>query len=192
MTRAIEAAMFAVVGATAIAGVAGAQPDERAGRERPSEDAPTAPAPAPTPDPGSLIEPLAVVAFERGDAELADEDGRMLAATVRWMEAHPWRLVIIEGHADAVGRRDANMELSQRRADVVREELIRRGADPFRLVPAAFGEMEPAEDPTASRRVVVRGTLHTYEELIRAQRSLVPDPRARPDAGTPRAPRESS
>lgn len=199
MTTAIKSALCAAVWVVAAAGVAGAQADQRVGRERPADttdtdtgartdadtdtDTDTDDARGPGDDDLGIepSESLVQVRFARGSARLTDEAREHLAEVVRWMKDHPWRLMILEGHTDRVGGQQRNLQLSQLRIDAVREEMIRQGADPRRLVSAAFGEMEPATRPAASRRVVVRATVHSYEEMIQAQR----EPRLDRSAGTP-------
>jgi outer membrane protein OmpA-like peptidoglycan-associated protein len=51
--------------------------------------------------------------------------------------------VEVQGHTDDVGRRPANVRLSQRRADAVRLYLARRGVSPARLVAKGYGPDEP-------------------------------------------------
>ncbi|MDB4960585.1 MAG: putative internalin [Myxococcales bacterium] len=130
----------------------------------------------------TLVDPLAVVQFSSGSTKIDDET--VLDDAVQWQHDHPLRLLVVEGHADRVGNERTNLALSQRRMELVRDELVRRGADPTRLIGAAYGEMEPAGVPRQSRRVVVRGTIDTYENLIEAQR-----PGGAPDQqpGTPTA-----
>jgi OOP family OmpA-OmpF porin len=54
---------------------------------------------------------------------------------------------IIIGHTDAVGGREYNLKLSQKRAEAVREALINPfGVDPSRLEAVGFGE-EQLRDP---------------------------------------------
>ena len=53
------------------------------------------------------------------------------------------KLVRIGGHTDDMGKDDYNLDLSQRRADAVRDYLIRAGVDSSRLSTKGFGEDEP-------------------------------------------------
>jgi outer membrane protein OmpA-like peptidoglycan-associated protein len=74
----------------------------------------------------------------------------------------PTRTVVIEGHTDAIGPEDYNLNLSQRRAAAVRMYLVRvHGIDARRLKHIGFGEYKPIEglDPAAAenRRVQFRG-----------------------------------
>lgn len=65
----------------------------------------------------------------------------------------------IEGHADAAGGEDINVPLSQRRAEAVRDYLVRNGADPGMLKAVGLGSKAPkvANDPMApeNRRVEI-------------------------------------
>ena len=67
--------------------------------------------------------------------------------------------VRIEGHADASGAKDANRTLSQRRADAVRQYLVRNGADEAMLQAVGLGAEHPklAGNPFAAenRRVEI-------------------------------------
>ena len=51
--------------------------------------------------------------------------------------------VRIEGHADASGAKDANRTLSQRRADAVRQYLVKNGADDAMLQAVGVGAERP-------------------------------------------------
>jgi outer membrane protein OmpA-like peptidoglycan-associated protein len=75
----------------------------------------------------------------------------------------PERIVIVEGHTDAIGSDAYNLELSRVRAYAVREYLVQRhGIDAARLKTVAYGEGRPIEgsDPSAAmnRRVQFRGS----------------------------------
>lgn len=54
--------------------------------------------------------------------------------------------IVVEGHTDAVGSLSLNRELSQARADVVREHLIGRGIDAAMIRSIGKGEEEPIAD----------------------------------------------
>jgi outer membrane protein OmpA-like peptidoglycan-associated protein len=71
------------------------------------------------------------------------------------------RRVSIEGHTDSVGTDVFNQNLSERRAEAVRQELLSGGVGVGRLVARGFGESRPvvsnttaagADDPTARAR----------------------------------------
>jgi OOP family OmpA-OmpF porin len=60
-------------------------------------------------------------------------------------------VVVIMGHTDYVGTDEYNYGLGLRRADAVRNELIRNGVPPERLVTNSSGEREPIADNSTSR-----------------------------------------
>lgn len=65
----------------------------------------------------------------------------------------------IEGHTDALGSKDYNLRLSQRRANSVQAFLVSQGVDPDKLISKGFGELQPqVKDPydELNRRVVAR------------------------------------
>jgi outer membrane protein OmpA-like peptidoglycan-associated protein len=63
------------------------------------------------------------------------------------------RNVVIEGHTDSRGSKDANMALSQRRADAVRSYLVSRGYPSERIEARGIGVDRPiAENATAEGR----------------------------------------
>jgi len=62
----------------------------------------------------------------------------------------PKMRVSIEGHTDNVGGEAANMRLSQRRAEAVRDYLVSRGISPSRLQAVGYGPTRPiASNKTA-------------------------------------------
>jgi outer membrane protein OmpA-like peptidoglycan-associated protein len=65
----------------------------------------------------------------------------------------------VEGHTDARGTEDHNMDLSRRRAAAVVAHLSARGVDTSRIAPKAFGQSRPrTADPfdPSNRRVEAR------------------------------------
>ncbi len=67
--------------------------------------------------------------------------------------------VRIEGHTDSQGNDATNLRLSQRRADAVMAELIKRGIDPGRMQAVGYGEASPiASNATARGRAENRRT----------------------------------
>ena len=83
-----------------------------------------------------------------------------IAAGIRMLPAG--QKVVIEGHTDAVGTEQYNDELSQRRAQSVRQYLVAaQGIDPTRLEAVGFGKHNPlpGRSPLAgeNRRVQFRG-----------------------------------
>lgn len=70
-----------------------------------------------------------------------------------FLAAHPERTVVVEGHTDSLGSADANLMLSQHRADTVRRYLEQRGVAPGRVMASGRGEEAPtADNATATGR----------------------------------------
>ncbi|HMN33702.1 MAG: OmpA family protein [Chitinophagaceae bacterium] len=54
--------------------------------------------------------------------------------------------IVIEGHTDNVGEEDANISLSQRRADACKQYFISHGVSPKRMSSIGYGDMNPIDD----------------------------------------------
>jgi outer membrane protein OmpA-like peptidoglycan-associated protein len=78
-------------------------------------------------------------------ARLDDVAGALMAAKER--------NVLVEGHTDSRGGRDANIALSQRRAEAVRSYLMSRGYPSDKIAARGIGQERPvAENGTAEGR----------------------------------------
>jgi outer membrane protein OmpA-like peptidoglycan-associated protein len=113
---------------------------------------------------------LGVIHFTSDSARVEDDAQPALAATLRWLDAHPERVVYVEGYADRRGGSAANLELSYERSRAVRDELVRRGVAPARVVVAAHGEDRDLAGAAPARSVVVRGSTEAFPVLLEAQR----------------------
>ena len=51
----------------------------------------------------------------------------------------------IVGHTDNTNTEEYNQVLSERRANSVRNEMIKRGIDPSRMIPIGRGELQPID-----------------------------------------------
>lgn len=83
--------------------------------------------------------------FKRGNADIAVEAEIILDDVAQWLRDNPTISVEIRGHTDAEGSEEANMTLSQQRAEAVKEYLILQGIGPDRLTTKGFGESWPVE-----------------------------------------------
>lgn len=89
---------------------------------------------------------------------LFDVDQSALTSTARTnidelaktLQKYPDTEVLIEGHTDADGPDDHNMDLSQQRAESVRRQLISLGVSPGRLSTVGYGESQPVADNTTT------------------------------------------
>jgi outer membrane protein OmpA-like peptidoglycan-associated protein len=96
---------------------------------------------------------LGDVLFEVGKSDLKAGATRSLDKLVAAMRKDPELTVTIEGHTDSTGKRDFNVELSQRRANAVRSYLAAKGISSPRLEAAGLGPDYPvASNTTAEGR----------------------------------------
>jgi len=83
------------------------------------------------------------VLFPVGSAQLTLEAREALRGIALVLFRHPRLRVTVEGHADATGDRARNLELSDARARVVRDELMRLHLDPDRMLAVGIGPDRP-------------------------------------------------
>lgn len=107
---------------------------------------------------------LPTSAFKLGSAELPELLKKQLdvfAEVLRGRKSGPSQIRVI-GHADASGTPERNQVLSVKRAEAVKEYLVKKGADPSQLTVAGLGDKEPVNsaDPKAAenRRVEIGRT----------------------------------
>ncbi|EYD73341.1 OmpA family protein [Limimaricola hongkongensis] len=97
--------------------------------------------------------------FAPGRAALGGRDIPALDALARWLDADPNRRLVLVGHTDMTGALDANIALSRRRAQAVRQRLLDTGIAPDRLGAEGAGWLAPrasnadAAGRAANRRV---------------------------------------
>jgi outer membrane protein OmpA-like peptidoglycan-associated protein len=96
-----------------------------------------------TPTPRGMVLTLGDVLFDTGRAELKSGASRKIDQLAQFLIEHPNRRVQIDGFTDSVGTDSYNEELSQRRANAVREALIARGVDSSRIGTEGYGKSYP-------------------------------------------------
>ncbi len=84
-----------------------------------------------------------VLYFEFDDAGLTSRTERQLSIVAEILGQSAERVIRINGHADAKGSDDYNVSLSDRRAESIRQALIRMGVRPEQVVTEAFGAAKP-------------------------------------------------
>jgi outer membrane protein OmpA-like peptidoglycan-associated protein len=110
-----------------------------------------APAPAPPPPPPvvapKVIDRLTLhVNFATNKATFAKADDADVEKAVEFLKKYPAARFTLEGHTDSTGSDAHNQTLSEKRAEAVKERLVKRGIDPARIHTAGFGETKPIAD----------------------------------------------
>jgi len=101
--------------------------------------------------------------FDTGKADLKPESEQSLKTIAEFLNAHPDKKFIIVGHTDNTGDFDANVTLSQQRAEAVMHELISKysvKADQLK----AFGDGQTA--PVASNATEEGKTKNRRVEIV--------------------------
>jgi outer membrane protein OmpA-like peptidoglycan-associated protein len=141
--------------AVANAQAAQAQADAAAERQR-ADDLANQLANAKQTDRGTVLT-LGDVLFDTGRATLKPSAMRTIDEIATFLQAHPERRVLIEGYTDSTGSDATNRELSERRADAVRQALLARNVSFDRVQVHGLGEGYPvASNDTASGRQLNR------------------------------------
>lgn len=106
---------------------------------------------------------LAGLSFAVGRATIDPDNSTLLTKLERAIQVFPEAELVIEGHTDSYGGDAENFELSQRRAEAVRQYLLANvRLDPARISSVGFGETRPvannetAEGRARNRRIDVR------------------------------------
>jgi outer membrane protein OmpA-like peptidoglycan-associated protein len=103
---------------------------------------------------GLVITLSGAVLFTTGKADLLPIAREKLDKVAEVLQQQdPNKTITVEGHTDSVGSEAANLRLSQRRADVVRDYLVSQGVDSKVIRAVGKGESTPvASNRTADGR----------------------------------------
>ncbi len=93
------------------------------------------------------------ILFERASVEINRKSHATLKELAETLQSCPSVAVEIEGHTDSEGTPERNKRWSERRAESVREHLVKYGVDAARLVAIGYGQERPiAPNETAEER----------------------------------------
>jgi OOP family OmpA-OmpF porin len=108
---------------------------------------------------GSLLDRKGLIdlniEFASGSARLKKSAWRQIEEIARALKSKELvdRKILITGHPDAVGSAASNLKLSRRRAEAVKQALVKLGIAPARLTTRGLGESQPiADNRTAAGR----------------------------------------
>jgi OOP family OmpA-OmpF porin len=125
----------------------------------PPPPAPVAQAPPPPPPPGKKKIVLRGVNFDFDKSNIRPDAVPILEQACSILKQEASINVVCQGYTDSIGTDAYNQKLSERRANSVREWLVKCGISPSRLSAKGFGETNPvASNATPEGRAQNRRT----------------------------------
>ena len=85
------------------------------------------------------------IEFETGSAKISSRSFSELNEIADYLLNHPEKKLQVSGHTDNVGRADANLLLSQKRAKAVADYFMTKGVSSARISHAGYGQTKPVE-----------------------------------------------
>jgi peptidoglycan-associated lipoprotein len=99
---------------------------------------------APMPNEGDLFaKNVKDVYFNFDDAKIRSDEATTTQSDAQFLSKHPDDKVLIEGHCDDRGSELYNLALGTKRADSVKESLIKQGIDSSRIKTISYGKEKP-------------------------------------------------
>jgi OmpA family len=93
------------------------------------------------------------VSFTTGSVELDTNAQGALNGVATWMKADGKRTLHLRGYADTTGNDEANLVLSEKRANAVRDYLVSQGVDATQITTVGRGEDVADQLPASGRTV---------------------------------------
>ncbi len=103
-----------------------------------------------TPDIGSIG--TLSINFDFNKASIQKDSEDEIESIFGLMKAYPAMVIELHGHTDSLnstGDKDYNLKLSQKRADAVKQALVKKGIDASRILTKGFGDTKPIADNTS-------------------------------------------
>ncbi len=121
-----------------------------------------------------IVLTIGEVLFAFAKADLSSKADRNVYKLAKFLQKYPNRNVLIEGHTDNIGSEEYNQDLSQRRAESVKEKLVGDGVGPDRITTVGYGKKYPAvsNDTDANRALNRRVEVIILHEGVQADTQL--------------------
>jgi len=121
-----------------------------------------------------MVLTLGDVLFAFNKAKLLTDALLSIDKLAAFLNRHTERSVLIEGHTDSIGSQSYNLELSQRRAEAVRDALLARGVPFYRIVSKGYGKSYPlaGNDSEEGRQKNRRVDIIILDEGVKAETML--------------------
>lgn len=115
-------------------------------------------------------EPLDVLAFAHDKTDLTPAIMSQIDKAAQWLDKHPDRTVVLEGHTDMIGSKNYNEDLSIRRIQAVRQRLVDSKISNERIVSIAYGEKDSIDPENPNdRRVVMFSSKDEPKKVVETQ-----------------------
>jgi peptidoglycan-associated lipoprotein len=103
--------------------------------------------------PHPLQQNCIIVCFGEDRAQIQSGDKEKLNAIAQQMKSKPSLRLTIEGHSDERATAAYNRALAEKRAKLLRDELVKLGVESTRISTLSYGKEKPAgNDATQNRR----------------------------------------
>jgi outer membrane protein OmpA-like peptidoglycan-associated protein len=96
-----------------------------------------------------------VVFFQLWSAAIDDSAQAVISQAADWVKSHPGNVAHVNGFADTTGSKQANILLSELRAQVVVDQLVTDGVAASQVKQRGHGSVEFALSSQESRRVEI-------------------------------------
>ncbi len=87
--------------------------------------------------------PLKDIFFDLDQFAPRSADLSVIQQNAKWIIAHPNEKVQIEGHGDSRGTNEYNLVLGEKRANAIKNALVKMGVEVSRLATISYGEERP-------------------------------------------------
>ena len=128
-----------------------------------------------TPDGTGILVNLPDVTFAVDSTTISPSFRAALDEVAASLQKYPNSLIDVMGHTDSTGSDSYNLDLSRRRAESVKNDLVMRGVSSARIATIGYGEQYPRADNATeagralNRRVEIRITPISQEDAAQAR-----------------------